>query len=71
MKPQSDLSSHYFPDPNRLIRLQEVLKIIPVSRSCWWAWVGAGKAPTPIRLGRRCTCWRYADVVALTANRGA
>ncbi len=58
-------------DSDRLIRLREVLKIIPVSKSCWLAWVAAGKAPSPIRLGGRCTCWKYADIVNFTANRGA
>lgn len=52
------------PDVNRLIRLPEVLTIIPVKKSTWWAWCKLGKAPAPIHLGR-CTCWRYADVVAM------
>lgn len=54
-------------DPNRLIRLKEVLKIVPVAASTWWNWVATSRAPAPIRLGNRCTCWRYSDVVALTA----
>jgi len=52
-------------DPKRLIRLPQVLSLIPVSKSCWWQWVREGKAPKPIYLGKRCTCWRYADVIAL------
>jgi len=51
-------------DTNRLIRLKEVLQLIPVRKSTWWAWCKQGKAPAPIRLGR-CTFWRYADVVAM------
>lgn len=54
-----------YQDPNRLLRLPQVLAIIPVSRSCWWQWVRDGKAPKPVYLGDRCTCWRYADVIAL------
>jgi prophage regulatory protein len=53
-------------DPNRLLRLPQVLALIPVSKSCWWQWVRDGKAPQPIHLGDRCTCWRYADIIALT-----
>ena len=53
------------PDPNRLIRLSEILKILPIARATWWLWVAQGKAPSPIRLGR-CTCWRYVEVVAMT-----
>ncbi len=53
-------------DPKRLLRLPQVLALIPVSKSCWWQWVRMGKAPQPIHLGDRCTCWRYADIIALT-----
>ncbi len=53
-------------DPKRLLRLPQVLDLIPVSKSCWWQWVRDGKAPQPVHLGNRCTCWRYADVIALT-----
>lgn len=53
-------------DPKRLLRLPQVLALIPVSKSCWWQWVRDGKAPQPIHLGDRCTCWRYSDIIALT-----
>lgn len=55
-------------DPNRLIRLREVLQIVPVSPSTWWSWVAASRAPAPVRLGKRCTCWRYSDVIALATG---
>jgi len=32
-------------DPRRLLRLPQVLALIPVSKSCWWQWVRDGKAP--------------------------
>ncbi len=54
-------------DPNRLIRLKEVLQIIPVKKSTWWDWCKNGRAPAPIHLGR-CTCWRYSDVIALCSR---
>jgi len=53
-------------DSNRLLKINEVLKIIPVSKSTWWKWIREGKAPQPIRLGARCTFWRYSDVTGLT-----
>ncbi|MEA5115974.1 MAG: AlpA family phage regulatory protein [Geobacteraceae bacterium] len=61
---QNDETSHLPPcfDPNRLIRLKEVLKLVPVAGSTWWAWVASGKAPSPIRLGSRCTCWRAREI---------
>ena len=55
---------------NRLIRLPEVLEILPIARSTWWGWVASGKAPAPVRLGNRCTCWRYSEVIALAELEG-
>jgi prophage regulatory protein len=55
------------PDPNRLIRLPEVLQILPVKKSTWWLWCKQGKAPAPVRLGR-CTAWKYADVVKMATE---
>lgn len=52
------------PDQIRLLRLPDVLRIIPVARSTWWSWVAAGIAPSPVRLGRT-TAWRYCDLLAL------
>lgn len=49
-------------DPNRLLRLREVIALIPVAKSTWWGWVASGVAPQPIRLGRT-TAWRYSDLL--------
>jgi hypothetical protein len=38
---------------------------IPVSRSTWYAWVAAGKAPRPVHLGPRLAAWRVEDIRAL------
>jgi predicted DNA-binding transcriptional regulator AlpA len=54
-------------DPNRLVRLPEILQILPVKKSTWWLWVKTGKAPAPIHLGR-CTARKYADIVALATE---
>jgi prophage regulatory protein len=48
-----------------LIRLKEVLRLIPVSRSTWLAGVKAGRFPMPIKLSLRTTAWRFADIRAL------
>jgi len=50
-------------DPNRLLRLPDVLHLVPVSRSAWWKGVKEGKFPQPIKLAERTTCWRYIDIV--------
>lgn len=53
-----------------LLRIKQVLKFIPVSRSSWWAGVKSGKYPKPQKLGERTTVWRASDIHALI-NRGA
>ncbi len=51
--------------PTGFIRLPDVLKLFPVSRSSWWAGVKAGKYPAPVRLSERTTAWRAADIAEL------
>lgn len=46
-----------------LYRLPQVLKLIPVGRSTWWAGVKSGKYPSPIKLGPRITCWKELDII--------
>ena len=53
-----------------LLRLPQVLELVPVAKSTWWSWVAAGKAPAQIRLGR-CSCWRYSDVIAFIEEGAA
>ena len=52
-------------DTDRLIRLREVLELIPVSKSTWWEGVKSGRFPSPVRLGAKLTCWRLADILEL------
>lgn len=48
------------------LRLREVLRLIPVSRSTWWSGVREGRYPQPTRaLGVRITAWRVEDINAL------
>lgn len=48
-----------------LLRLPQVLEIIPVSRAHWWAGVKSGKYPASIKLSSRVTCWSRSSVLAL------
>ena len=48
-----------------LLRIKQVLKLIPVSRSSWWAGVKIGKYPKPKKLGERTTCWKAEDIRTL------
>ena len=49
---------------NALLRLPQVLALIPVSRSAWWAGCKSGRYPKPVKLGPRTTAWRASDIVA-------
>lgn len=52
-----------------LLRLPEVLEIIPVSRAHWWAGVKSGKYPPSIKLSSRVTCWKRSSVLALLEQK--
>ena len=51
--------------PNRLLRIKQVLRFVPVSRSHWYAGVRAGTYPKPIKLSERVTVWRSLDIMNL------
>ncbi|MBS0194782.1 MAG: AlpA family phage regulatory protein [Proteobacteria bacterium] len=53
------------------LRLPDVLKIIPVSRSNWWDGVRKGRFPSPIKLSERCTAWRVEDIRTLVEQLAA
>ena len=44
------------------VRLSTILKIIPISKSTWWAGVKTGRFPKSIKLGTRITAWRAEDI---------
>jgi predicted DNA-binding transcriptional regulator AlpA len=44
------------------LRLPQILKLIPIGRSTWWAWVASGKAPAAVKLGSKTTAWRANDI---------
>jgi predicted DNA-binding transcriptional regulator AlpA len=46
------------------LRLPQVLALIPVSRSSWWAGIKTGRFPAPVKLSPRCTAWSVADIRA-------
>ena len=47
-----------------LLRLPQVLEMIPVSKSSWWAGVASGKYPQSIKLGPRTTVWREHEILS-------
>ncbi|MHA1539813.1 MAG: helix-turn-helix transcriptional regulator [Alphaproteobacteria bacterium] len=52
------------------LRLPEVLKVFPVSRSTFWKGVKDGRYPKPVKLSERTTAWRIEDIQALIAEKG-
>lgn len=51
-----------------LLRLPEVLKIIPVSRATWYEGVKTGRFPAQVKLGPRIAAWRRSDIDHLVAS---
>ena len=47
------------------IRLPDVLKVYPVSKSTWWAGIKVGRYPKPVKLGPKITAWRVEDIRTL------
>lgn len=50
------------------IRLSTVLKVIPVSKSTWWAGIKTGRFPQSVKLSKRITAWRVEDIQQLIAQ---
>ncbi len=48
-----------------LLRLPDVLALVPVSPSTWWEGIRSGRFPAGVKLSERCTAWRAADIAAL------
>lgn len=49
------------------IRLPQVLALVPVCKTTWWAGVKSGRYPSPVKLSPRVTCWRVEDIRNLIA----
>jgi len=49
-----------------LVRLHQILEVIPVSKSTWWNGVKSGRYPKPVyHLGPRITAWKVENIRAL------
>jgi prophage regulatory protein len=47
---------------NGFLRLPQVLKLIPVSKSTWWNGCKTGQFPKPYKLAPRVTAWKVGEV---------
>lgn len=52
---------------DRLLKIGDCLKIIPVARSTWWAGVKDGRFPKPVKIGKN-TFWRYSDLMNIVSG---
>jgi len=44
------------------LRIEQVLRFIPISRSTWWRGVKVKRFPSPVKLGPKITAWRAEDI---------
>jgi prophage regulatory protein len=56
-------SPHQKIDPASLYRWNDLKPYLPIGESSWRRMVNAKSAPQPIKLSRKCTLWRCADVL--------
>jgi prophage regulatory protein len=47
------------------LRLDQILKIIPIGKTTWWNGVKSGRFPKPVKLGTRITAWKAEDIKSL------
>ena len=52
------------------IRLNQVLKILPISKSAWYLGVSTGKFPSPTKLGPRTAVYRLCDIKEILKDLG-
>lgn len=64
------MHNHILPETG-FVRLPEVLKVFPVSKSTWWAGVKEDRFPQPVKLGPKITAWRVEDIRDLIASKQA
>ena len=55
---------------DRLLRLRDVLQLVPVSKSSWWLGVRQRRYPKGFKLGPRTTVWRLSDIERLIESLG-
>lgn len=61
--------NNYILPETGFVRLPDVLKVFPVSKSTWWAGVKDGSYPQPVKLASRITAWRVEDIRELIASK--
>ena len=52
------------------LRLEQVLRIVPVSKASWYLGVQSGKYPAAIKLGSRTSVYKLETIKKLLADHG-
>jgi prophage regulatory protein len=47
---------------DKLLRMKQVLEVIPVAKSTIWQWVKEDRFPKPIKLGGKTTVWKMSEI---------
>ncbi len=68
-KPQTNADQASLPAEG-YVRLPQILAVIPISKSAWWAGVRSGRYPRSIRLGSRTTAWKVDAIRQLIDRLG-
>jgi Predicted transcriptional regulator len=58
------------PNHDALLRLPQVLTLVPVSRASWYAGIKVGRYPQQVQLGPRTVAWRRSDIERLIDSLG-
>lgn len=48
-----------------LLRLPQVLAIIPISRSAWYQGIKENRFPKPVKLSSKISAWKMSDIQKL------
>ena len=52
------------------LRLNQVLELLPIGKSTFWAGIKTGRFARPVKLGVRTSAWRREDIIALLEKFG-
>jgi len=52
------------------MRITEILKVVPIGKSSWWAGVKSGRYPQGVKLGPKTTAWKADDIRELINKLG-
>ena len=44
------------------LRLDQILKLIPIGKTTWWNGIKSGRFPKPVKIGSRVTAWKAEDI---------